>query len=487
VVWGPAAALVAGILHSAALLAAALLWLFGLVCIRRVPRLHSILLLVLMLLFYARGYRTITHVHRHIAHFEGIASTSDEALPLRGWVASYPEPAYGGVRFEFLTSNSATEHRVWLRTREFAIDYGDSLQLLAKLDSASRRKHFSRGFLLGRGLCGTARALPGAVENLGGREGSPFKRAVLWPIHKRGRCAIHRGVGSRAGVPMALLLGERGRLERKVRESFVTLGISHLLALSGFHLGFIAGMMVLLLRAAKVRRRWPVLGALWAYVALVGFIVSLYRALIMVAILSLATAVHRPLRPMTALAGALVLMLLLYPYALFSIGFQLSFIATFAVLLSIRRLPPAPSSGAVRKVLYWARSTVEVSAVVQIFIAPILLAYFGRISLAAPLTTAVFAGPVMILLALSGLAVVFGHVSPVAGPWLFDLLRHATVIFEALLGLFVKITPAPIEIAAPNAYLYYCGFSMLWMSGKRPWLALTGLSAMIAAWLPALR
>jgi ComEC/Rec2-related protein len=487
VVWGPAAALVAGILQNSLLLAATLFWLLCFVCLRKTPRLHAAFLVLLVVFLYAHGYRAIVPVHRHIAHFEAIAGAREDPLWTEGWVASYPQPGYGGTRFEFVTAIGPTEHRLWVRTSEFTIDYGDSLRVLLALDSTRESKYRSHGYLLGRGLCGTARALPGAVERLSGRRGNRFKRMVIWPVHHRLRCDINKGVGSRAGVPMALLLGERGVLDRRVRKSFVTLGISHLLALSGFHLGFVAGVLVLLLRLARVKRRWPVLVALWGYVALVGCILSLYRALIMVAILLWATAMHRPLRPVAALCGAFLLMLLLYPYALFSVGFQLSFVATLAVLTAVRRLPAAPHRGALRKACYWIGSTVEISAVVQAIIAPVLLVYFGQISLAAPLTTAVFVGPVMVLLALSALAVSFAALSPIAGAWLFEVLQRATVLFESLLALLVRITPAPTEIATPNVYLYYCGFAMVWMSRKRPWLGLIGMAVLTIAWLPAVR
>jgi len=487
VVWGPAAALVAGILQNAVLLAAALFWLLCFVHARKMPRLHAAFLLLLVLFLYAQGYRAIDSVHRHITHFEALASAREDPLWSEGWVASYPQPSYGGTRFEFVTTIGSTEHRLWVRTKRFTIDYGDSLRMLLDLDSANRSKRPRHGYLLGRGWCGTARARPGTVEKLGGEGGNAFKRTVLWPLHHRLRCDIHKGVGSRSGVAMALLLGERGTLDRRVRKSFVTLGISHLLALSGFHLGFVAGVLVLLLRLARVKRRWPVLVALWGYVALVGFILSLYRALIMVAILIWATAIHRPLRPVTALASAFLLMLLLYPYALFSVGFQLSFVATLAVLIAVKRLPAAPLRGRLRKAWYWVRSTVEISAVVQVVLAPVLLVYFGQISVAAPLTTAVFVGPVMVLLALSGLAVVIGTLSPVAGFWLFELVQRVTVIFETLLALLVNVTPAPTEIVAPNMYLYYCGFVMVWMSRKRLWLGVAGLLLLIVSWLPVVR
>jgi hypothetical protein len=66
-------------------------------------------------------------------------------------------------------------------------------------------------------------------------------------------------------------------------------------------------------------------------------------------------------------------------------------------------------------------------------------------------------------------------------------LQRATVLFEKLLALLVSITPAPTEIATPNVYIYYCGFALVWMSRKHPWLGVLGVFVLIMAWLPVAR
>jgi len=336
-------------------------------------------------------------------------------------------------------------------------------------------------------MCGTAKALPGTVERLPGRGGSLLRREWFWPAHEKVRCDIERRLGARAGVPMALVLGERGALDRRVRDGFVTLGLAHLLALSGFHLGFVAGSLILVMRFAGIRRRGPVVVALGCYVALVGVILSLYRALIMVVLLILGSTVHRPLRPLTALANAFLVMLLVYPHALFSVGFQLSFVATFAVLLAIRGLADPPRRGRIRKLWYWIRCTVHVGSVVQIVLAPMLLFYFGKLSVAAPLTTAVFVGPVMVLLALTAAAVVLGVISFTVSMWTYWVLEHVTSAFVWLLALFVRITPEPIELAVPNIYLFYAGLGMLWLPRKALSIKVMGFSLLCSSWLPFLR
>jgi competence protein ComEC len=291
-----------------------------------------------------------------------------------------------------------------------------------------------------------------------------------------------RGIGSRAGLAVALVIGERGLLDRRVRDSFTTLGIAHLLALSGLHLGFVGAGLVGLLRLGRVERRSPVLAGLFAYVAVVGFLLSLYRALVMAFAIVAARALHRPLRPVEALGTAFMLILVAHPYAIFSVGFQLSFLATLAVLMSVRRLVPPRQNNVHRRLGFWIRSTVEISAVVQVVLAPVLLSYFGRLSLVAPLTTVVFVVPVMIVMALSAVAIVVTALSATLGTFCYALLQRTIVAFEALLALAVELVPPPIEIPAPDVLLYYTGFALMWYATRR-WGRLIGVGFIALSWL----
>jgi ComEC/Rec2-related protein len=477
-----ATALVAGIIGDPVVFGSALLLLLGLVWRAHVSPREALILLLLACLLYTYGLRSMARAHHHISHFDSLSAQSEEPLRIQGWVASYPQASYGGVRFEFETAFDGMNHRILLRTPEFWIAYGDSLVTFVEFRSRSRGSGNTQ-YLLGRGVCGRARALPGKTVRIPGKAGVWLKRQILWPVHDHVRRDTVRGIGSRAGIPLALLLGERGLLDRSAREAFVKLGISHLLALSGLHLGFVAALLILLMRVFFVKRGSVILVMLCVYVALVGFIMSLYRALLMAALLILARAVHRPIRAMSALAKAFFLMLLLYPHALFSVAFQLSFLATLAVLLFAARLQRLPSGGLACKTWHWIRSTVEVSVAVQIVLAPVLLTYFGRVSLASPLATAVFVAPVMIVLLLSAFAVAAGWLLPLAGAPFDHLLYRVTGVFDALLSVSAQMAPSALVLPAPNIYLYYIGLAMIWYSRNRLWIKSAGIIAFGGAWV----
>lgn len=134
--------------------------------------------------------------------------------------------------------------------------------------------------------------------------------------------------GDRAPMVAALTLARREGFDPGLRETFARTGLAHLLAISGFHVGVIAGLFLAALRLAGLRPRDARLGAAagaWCYVGLIGFPDAACRAALILGFLSASTARGRPPARWGALASALLVLLALDPGRLSSPGFQLSF------------------------------------------------------------------------------------------------------------------------------------------------------------------
>jgi len=476
-----AAALVAGILQNFVFLAVAFFLVVRGVYKAHMSRADALLLSLLCGLLYCHGHFSIDRYRLRISEFDRQASALVGPLLVEGWVSSYPQQAYGQTRFEFVTVIGGVTHRLLVRAPDFLIGYGDSLRMRVRpRDSRGLRP----GYLLSRGVSGSVGALGGSVTRLPGHGGSIAKRSVMWPIHDRVRRETVKGLGAGAGLPLALLLGERGLLTRNVREAFAILGVSHLLALSGLHLGFVALVLMLVTRQLHRWRGRIVLASLALYVAVVGFILSLYRALIMATLLIAAKGVHRPPRLSQALVIAFVVMLLLYPFALFSVAFQLSFLATLAVILIVGKLGAAAEGGYWMRVWHGFRSTVQISVAVQIVLLPVLLTYFGGISLVAPLATAVLVVPVIVLLVSSGIGVAVSMISVDAGRVFYELIEPAAATFDRFILLSADIVPDHAVIPVPSLFLYYLGLSLIWFSRTRVIIKLFGILLVASAWLP---
>jgi len=168
---------------------------------------------------------------------------------------------------------------------------------------------------------------------------------------------------------------------------------------------------------------------------------------------------------MHALGFALFFLLLVDPGSLRSAGFQLSFSATFAVLLLAPRIgPPASVWRNARwpmRILLGARATILMGIGVTVFVAPIQLAHFGEVSLVGPLATWVFATAVAVMLVGSLVAIAAADI-----PGVGDALWRVSGWLDWALWRAARAAPDPLELPAPDAMLFYAGLALLWKGNR---------------------
>ena len=138
------------------------------------------------------------------------------------------------------------------------------------------------------------------------------------------------------GYAAALLLGNRSFVPREDRTAFSRLGIAHILAVSGFHVGVLAGVLALLFRLLRLPqglRLWLYAVLLGAYVLLCGSAQPVLRAAILLLLARRGRMLNRPRSLLHLLCAAFCLQLLLSPVQLTGLSFQLSFGAVFGLAL----------------------------------------------------------------------------------------------------------------------------------------------------------
>ncbi len=139
-----------------------------------------------------------------------------------------------------------------------------------------------------------------------------------------------------------LVLGQRSLANDELEEAFRRTGTAHFLAVSGFHVGVLAGAFWWLGRRCRLSRRWN--AALVAIVVLLYWLIAepavpITRAAILTWILCLAVMLRRGIAPLNWLALAVIVLLLVEPRNLFAPSFQLSVTVVFALVLVMPRLP----------------------------------------------------------------------------------------------------------------------------------------------------
>ena len=179
--------------------------------------------------------------------------------------------------------------------------------------------------------------------------GAGFKRNLV-----RYRFALSRKIQARAppntaGLQAALLTGDRSAIPDEQKKDLRTSGLAHLLAISGLHMGLLAGgvyglasmlfaMTGPLARRYDMRKYAAILGTITAfgYLMLSGASVSTQRAFIMAVIVFAAIILNRRAVSLRSVALAAAITLMLHPESLMSAGFQMSFAATTALVVVYR-------------------------------------------------------------------------------------------------------------------------------------------------------
>ena len=189
-----------------------------------------------------------------------------------------------------------------------------------------------------------------------------------------------------AAIAAAMSLGDKRSLAAAQRQSFSATGVSHVLALSGLHLGILFSLYSLLfvnrLRSRRGRVFASLLGValLWGFALLVGFPLSLVRATVMFMLWQLSVVLYSERSSLNNLALAALLILLFSPASLFDIGFQLSFTSVFFILLLTPHIP-RPRWLRRSRLLALLYGWLTVSIVAQIGTGPLVAYYFHTIPL----------------------------------------------------------------------------------------------------------
>ena len=185
-------------------------------------------------------------------------------------------------------------------------------------------------------------------------------------------------------VVAAMTLGDKTALTKETREKFNMTGASHILAISGLHLGIIY-MMVSLLAWG---RRWRIVAQvltlvlLWGFAFLVGLPASVVRATTMLTIYGLLSLGYRQNSSINVLAFTAIVILACQPEALFEVGFQMSYLAVFAILLFYPTLYGMISEKWLmeHRVVRWVWGMTTVSLCAQLGVGPLIAFYFHRFS-----------------------------------------------------------------------------------------------------------
>ena len=258
----------------------------------------------------------------------------------------------------------------------------------------------------------------------------------------------------------AIVLGSYSYLDEEDINKFRDLGLAHILAVSGLHIGILAGFLVSLMAYIGVNRKINIgftIAIIWFYAYIIGNPQSVFRANIMFSLLLISELWKKPYDSINALFFALFLMMIINPFCILSIGFQLSFIATFFIIY----LSPKFS-----EIFYPYSSSIIKSLsgilAVQFGLFPIQSYYFNKIPLIAVVTNLILIPLFSICIILGMVLLIFSSISSIIAKsigliidFLLNIQSYGIELFNYFPYLTLRLSsPSIMEILVYYIFIF---------------------------------
>ncbi len=383
-------------------------------------------------------------------------------LTIEGIITDEPDIRDDRVQFR-LTAETITRAGQTVATdglalvqapRTAEVRYGDRIAATGILITPGESDAFSYTDFLARS--GVFTIMPNAaIEVRSNGSGNPFYASLL-DLKARAQTTISHNLPDPQGALLSgILLGNERGIAPGIADSFSAVGASHIVAISGFNMAIVSEVVMRLLAALRVSRRWAAVGGIAVitiYTLFVGANSAVVRAAIMSSMLVIGKLIRRKTYVPASLAFVALLMSLANPNILWDVSFQLSLFAVLGLTLFVE-----PLSKAFDQALYriFPRATAApvsrflaepliVTLAAQITTLPLIILYFGRLSLASVVVNLLIIPAQAPLLIVGGLATLLAWLPGIAQIlYWFDLILLSWTI--SIVRLFARLPFADVD------------------------------------------
>lgn len=458
---------------------------------RRYLKLATIMLIALTMMIGMTRYAQHRHLPQyHIAHF-----ITDEVVTVGG-VLYRPVESDGDIWYNNAAPNKYLYVNVnWfehegirytgsgkiritlvdtglLRSERKSFDYGDVIKTRLRLRTPKIFEDFDyREYLRRQGiyLIGTLKH-DRYIVKLPGWQGNNFL-ARIYDIRQRiqdfliGYTSTYdTRTAMSIKVLQAMTLGTSRELSSETKDIFRNSGLYHVLVVSGIHVGIVAGALHYLLQLFGVPRRYRIIGvlpALLLYAGLSGFQFPVLRAVIMAAVLYFSITFNRVTDALYSLCFAAMVLIMIFPDAMFGVSFQMTVVATAAILGLYRCCIRAAWWNRLQqsaRIIKIPLISIFITSSAMLGIAPLMLYYFQQLSpysFISNIAAFVFITPLLpFTLAMELLSLVL--------PWnvLYPIFWLNVWLGQCLIWVAILFPPLPLTFPRPHlslVWIYYVG------------------------------
>ena len=265
-------------------------------------------------------------------------------------------------------------------------------------------------------------------------------------------------IGGNAGALMsALIVGLREEIPNVIRQDFADTGVIHVLAVSGLHVGYVLIIILALVKIVRLPYRWQkwaVIFCLVLYALLTGGKPSVWRATLMASFYLLAKIVQRDGNLWNIIACTALVLLIINPYYIFDLGFQLSFAAVISIVFFYgyleQSLPQRFRPSLIENdLLKGVSGLLLVSLSAQVGTLPFIWGFFGRIPIMGIFANVLIVPLVGVVVSIGFALLFFGWV-PVVGVAFGQAAWFISKIIFLIANLFAKIPFSSIELGTPE-------------------------------------
>ena len=276
-----------------------------------------------------------------------------------------------------------------------------------------------------------------------------------------------RFLGSPAGPLLSsMVLGRRAvDLPYDIRDLFIKAGLAHVLAASGFHVSLLLGVVLTLTRQFSERTKLVVgLSTLILYVGLTGVQPSVMRAAIMGVGALVGLVTERKVRQLPFLLLTATLLLLFNPLWIFDLGFQLSFLATLGLIVTLPAL---------QKQLDWLppaiATLVAIPIAASVWTLP-LISYVFNTVVTYSIPVNILTAPLVAFISLGGMvSALVGLIVPLAGSAIAVLLYYPIHLLIRLVQFFASLPGSTFAIGKISIGMLILVYGLIGLSSLVKW------------------
>lgn len=312
-------------------------------------------------------------------YFRGV--TTDGEYAVRGRV-EFVNKEYDTTQMLILSNveieGKKQSKNIYIKYRKYGkgLEVGDEIEFVGTLDKVSLWNMGSLNTFYYKNKIASFCSLSSGDKTLirsGKKLGEKFQEAIKDKL-------FENMTEENAEISYASIFGDKSGIDEEIQNAFSAVGVAHLLAISGLHIGFFVGLLSFVLSKCRLHKKWHVLiiaPILFIYCYLCRFSPSVLRATIMSVVALLAHSFGRKNDSLTTFSIALVLVLLVRPLDIFDGGLQLSFLCVFSLII----LSPIIQKGFNKIKLEKLGKVLSPVLAVQIGTLPVLMKLFKSISL----------------------------------------------------------------------------------------------------------